>query len=228
MADINGVNQTSSIFEQISTQNKKNSTASGTSETQETSEMFMQLMIAQLKNQSPTSPAETTDFMQQIASMSSVESIANLNTSVEQLSNSLMTSQTALQASSMVGQKAFISTEKGVLSEGGSVEGVVSLPASASDVRVSVYDNSGTLVDRLNLGSKVAGDHSFEWAGTDYPSGEYRIVAEAQVGDEFEAAESYIGYTVNSVTLGQNGIGTTINTDAGSVGINDVKQLGKA
>jgi len=228
MADINGINQTSSIFEQISTQNKQNSTASGTSESQETSEMFMQLMIAQLKNQSPTSPAETTDFMQQIASMSSVESIANLNTSVEQLSNSLMTSQTALQASSMVGQKAFISTDKGVLGESGGVEGVVTLPASASDVRVSVYDNSGTLVDRLNLGPKMAGDHSFEWAGTDNPPGEYRIVAEAQVGDEFETAESYIGYTVNSVTLGQNGIGTTINTDAGSVGINDVKQLGKA
>lgn len=190
--------------------------------------MFMQLMIAQLKNQSPTSPAETTDFMQQIASMSSVESIANLNTSVEQLSNSLMTSQTALQASSMVGQKAFISTDKGMLSEGGSVEGVVSLPASASDVRVSVYDKAGTLVDRLNLGPKVSGDHDFEWAGTDYPPGEYRIVAEAKVGDEFETAQSYIGYTVNSVTLGQNGIGTTINTDAGSVGINDVKQLGKA
>jgi len=188
----------------------------------------MQLMIAQLKNQSPTSPAETTDFMQQIASMSSVESIANLNTTVENIGNSLMTSQAALQASSMVGQTAFIKTDKGVLAaEGSSVNGVVSLPSSTSQVRVSVYDQAGTLVDRQFLGAKAAGDHEFAWQKDGAAAGEYRIVAEAQDGDDFKTIESFIGFPVNSVTLGQNGIGMTINTDAGAVGINEVRQLGK-
>ncbi|WP_372836111.1 flagellar hook capping FlgD N-terminal domain-containing protein [Pontibacterium sp.] len=227
MADINGVNQNTSVYEQINTQNKQNSTATGTSQSQETSEMFMQLMIAQLKNQSPTSPAETTDFMQQISSMSSVESIANLNSTVEQMSTSLMNSQTALQASSMVGQTAYIKTDKGILPEGGSVKGVVALPASASQVRVSIYDKSGSLVDRVFLGARGVGDHDFEWNKDDALPGEYQMVAEAQVGDEFETVQSFIGYSVNSVTLGQNGIGMALNTDAGSVGINDVRQLGK-
>lgn len=227
MADINGVNQNTSVYEQINTQNKHNSTATGTSQSQETSEMFMQLMIAQLKNQSPTSPAETTDFMQQISSMSSVESIANLNTTMEQLSNSLMTSQTALQASSMVGQTAFIKTDKAMLPEDGSVKGVVALPSSASQVRVSVYDQAGTLVDRMFLGAKASGDHGFEWQKDGAAAGEYRVVAEVEDGENFTAVESFIGYPVNSVTLGQNGIGMAINTDAGSVGINDVRQLGQ-
>lgn len=226
MADIKGVGQNANIFEQINQQNTQSS--SGKSQAAETSEMFMQLMIAQLKNQSPTSPAETTDFMQQIASMSSVESIANLNTTVEHLSSSLMTSQAALQASSMVGQKAFINTDKAVLSEdGGAVEGVVSLASSVSDVRVSVYDAAGSLVDRFSLGSKVAGDHQFEWQNSNLPAGNYRIEAQALSGDEYSTVDSYVGYAVNSVTLGQNGIGMSINTDAGSVGINDVKQLGR-
>lgn len=227
MADINGVNQSANIFDQINTQNKQDSKTSGSSEAAETSEMFMQLMVAQLKNQSPTSPADTSDFMQQIASMSSVESIVNLNSTMENLSSSLMTSQAALQASSMVGQMAYINTDKGILSEPGSVKGAVSLPTSASDVRVSIYDSAGSLVDSVSLGPKAAGDHDFEWQGEDFPPAEYRIVAEAQVGDEYEVAQSFIGYIVNSVTLGQNGIGMAINTDAGSVGINDVKQLGK-
>merc|ERR1712000_235342 len=45
--------------------------------------------------------------MQQISSMSNVESINNLATSVENMSNSLLSSQAALQASSMVGQTVF-------------------------------------------------------------------------------------------------------------------------
>ncbi|MGB0466181.1 MAG: flagellar hook capping FlgD N-terminal domain-containing protein [Pontibacterium sp.] len=227
MADINGVNQSANLFSQINQQNQDSSTTAADSAAADSSKMFMELMIAQLKNQSPTSPADTNDFMQQISSMSSVESITNLSTTMEQLSSSLMTSQTALQASSMVGQKAFVSTDTGVLSESGPVQGVVSLPTSASDVRVSVYDGAGTLVDTVQMGAKAAGDHNFEWQGGDLPAGDYRLVAEAQTGDVYEVAQSFIGYTVNSVTLGQNGIGMAINTDAGSVGINDVKQLGK-
>lgn len=225
--NVNGVNQNSNIYDHINTQNQKNSTVSGTSQAQETSEMFMQLMIAQLKNQSPTSPAETTDFMQQISSMSSVESIANLNTTVENLGNSLMTSQAALQASSMVGQTAFIKTDKGILPQDGSVKGVVSLPGSTSDVRISVYDQAGTLVDRMFLGAKTSGDHEFEWSKGGVAAGEYRVIAEAQDGENYTAIESFIGHPVNSVTLGQNGIGMSINTAAGSVGINEVHQLGK-
>lgn len=224
--NVNGINQSANIYDQINTQNQQNSTVTGPSQSQETSEMFMQLMIAQLKNQSPTSPAETTDFMQQIASMSSVESIANLNTTVENIGNSLMTSQAALQASSMVGQTAFIKTDTGVLPEDGSISGVVSLPSSTPQVRISVYDQAGTLVDRQSLGAKTSGDHPFEWRQEGVAAGEYRIVAEAQEGDEFETIESFIGYPVNSVTLGQNGIGMTVNTDAGSVGINEIRQLG--
>lgn len=228
MADINGVNQNTNVFDQINTKNTQNSSAAEKSESQQTSDMFMQLMIAQLKNQSPTSPADTSDFMQQISSMSTVENIANLNVSVEKMSSSLMTSQAALQASSMVGQTAYIKTDKGVVSGEEGVKGVVSLPSSASDVRISVYDNSGTLVDRFSLGAQASGDHDFVWQKEGTAAGEYRVVAEVEDGDTFKVAESFIGYPVNSVTLGQNGIGMTINTDAGSVSMSDVRQLGKA
>lgn len=224
--NVNGINQNTNVFEQINKQNSasENSPASATSET---SDMFMKLMIAQLKNQSPTSPADTSDYMQQIASMSNVEAINNMNNSIQQLSNSLISSQAALQASSMVGQMAYVQTDKGVLTEADPVKGVVTLPTSASDVRVSVYDASGTQVDTISLGSKVSGDHSFEWTGAGQPPGEYKLVAEALSGDEYKVAQSYIGYTVNSVTLGQNGIGMAVNTDAGAVGINDIKQIGQ-
>jgi len=223
MSTVNGVNQTN-VFDQINDENKNKSIQTSSNEQ---SEMFMQLMIAQLKNQSPTSPAETTDFMQQISSMSTVESIANLNTTVEQMSNSLLGSQAALQASSMVGQKAFVKTDVAALGESKQIDGVARLPVSSTDVRVKVYDAAGTVVDQLNLGPLGQGDHNFTWEGNDFPQADYRIETEIRVGNEYETVDSYLGYTVNSVTLGQNGIGMRVNTDAGAVGINDVIQLGQ-
>ncbi|WP_432471954.1 flagellar hook capping FlgD N-terminal domain-containing protein [Amphritea sp. HPY] len=226
MADVNNVNNTQSVFDQINTQNKASATSQGSSSQGADSEMFMKLMIAQLQNQDPTSPADTTDFMQQISSMSTVENIANLNTTMEQMSASLLSSQAALQASSLVGQTVYAKTDAGQLGDSGEIKGVVDLPVSTPDLRVSIYDSKGDLVDSISMGAQVQGDHNFTWNAGDRPQGAYRIVAEAKVDGEYELANSYIAYNVNSVTLGQNGIGMKVNTDAGSVSMNDIKQIG--
>ncbi|UTW10058.1 flagellar hook assembly protein FlgD [Marinobacterium rhizophilum] len=219
------IDSNSNIFNQINQTNQSNSTTTSADESD--SEMFMKLMIAQLQNQDPTSPADTSDFMQQIASMSTVESIANLSTSVDQLGQSLMSSQAALQASSMVGQQAYLKTDLASLAEGGEVEGLVSLDSSASNVWVAIYDRNGVLVDTQQMGPQSAGDHSFVWSGTENtPAGQYRVVAQAQVNGEVVTQDLYMAHRINSVTLGQNGIGMKVNTDVGSAGINDIKQLG--
>lgn len=225
MSDVGNVNQTQSLFDQINKQNQASSTTAQSSSNSD-SEMFMQLMIAQLQNQDPTNPADTTDFMQQIASMSTVENIAKLNTTVEQMSASLLSSQAALQASSLVGQTVYTKTDVAQLGDSGEVKGVIDLPVSTPNLRVSVYDSAGNKVDTLDLGAQTTGDHNFVWNAGDRPQGTYRIVAEAQVEGKYQVANSYISYNVNSVTLGQNGIGMKVNTDAGSVAVSDIKQIG--
>ncbi|MGB0732427.1 MAG: flagellar hook capping FlgD N-terminal domain-containing protein [Pontibacterium sp.] len=226
MSDVSGINS-ANVYEQINTENQSSSTASS-SDASETSDMFMQLMIAQLENQSPTSPADTSDFMQQIANMSTVESIANLNIAVEDLNTSLMTSQAALQASSMVGQKAFISSDTATLDADGEAEFVVSLGTSTSDVRIRVYDGSGNLVDNQSFGAQIAGQQNLVWSNGSLPEGEYEILVEGLYDGSYEQLDVFVGHTVNSVTLGQNGIGMTVNTDGGSVSMDEVIQIGKA
>lgn len=142
------------------------------------------------------------------------------------MNSSLMSSQAALQASSMVGRQAFVNTEKGVLPADGTVEGMVSITTSTPDLRIAVFDSSGKQVDTISMGALTAGDHSFSWDGTGNLAGNYRFVAEGKTGDKYLPVATYIGHTVNSVTLGQNGIGMKVNTDAGSVGIDQVRQLG--
>ncbi|MCV6612695.1 MAG: flagellar biosynthesis protein FlgD [Amphritea sp.] len=212
---------TQSVFDRINQKNKASAKkAAGDSD------LFMKLMIAQLKNQDPTSPAKTSDFMQQIATMNQVESINKLNKSFDTLSGSLLNSQAALQASSLVGQNVYAKTDQIVVGSTKSVKGVIELPTSSPDVRFVIYDKAGNKLDTVSIGSKAAGDHNFNFDASKMPEGQYRLVAEAKVGDKYKAVNSFIAYNVNSVTLGQNGVGMKVNTDAGAVSMGDIKQIG--
>ena len=70
---------------------------------------FLTLMLAQLKNQDPTSPVDSNTFLTQLAQLSEVQGITSLNTSFGALSSSL-TSNQALQASSLLGHRALVNS----------------------------------------------------------------------------------------------------------------------
>lgn len=233
MSDVNGVNQNQNVFEQINSKNQANSTAQ--SQASQDSEMFTQLMIAQLKNQDPSSPADTSDFMQQIATMSQVESINNLSTSVESMSQAMMTSQAALQASSMVGRSVYV---PGDTAEVGTslnpyAHGSFEVETSAKDVRISVYDSAGSLVDTMDLGIVEPGVHDFAWqmpfnddGEPEMPPGDYTFKVERLDEDVYVPIDTTMAHRVNSVSLGENGIGMTVNTNAGSFDSSEVRQIG--
>jgi flagellar basal-body rod modification protein FlgD len=227
MSNINGIGS-NNIFDQINQTNKGQSKALDTQS--EDSQMFMKLLIAQLQNQDPSSPADPADFMQQISTLSNVESIQNLTKTMETMSNTMLSSQAALQASSMVGQRAFVNTNIAQLTqEEGYVDGLVSTDVSASNIRIRILDAGGNEVDTVDMGAMPAGDHNFAWkAGEGVPAGNYKIVAEAATGVDgsYEEVATYMGFNINSVTLGQNGIGMKVNTAIGSIDMSEVKQLG--
>src|ERR1700719_5027914 len=88
---------------------------------------FLTLMLAQLKNQDPTSPVDSNTFLAQLASLSEVQGITQLNTSFSALSTSLSSSQ-ALQASSLLGHQALVSSTTANLAANGTVTGAVNVP----------------------------------------------------------------------------------------------------
>ena len=222
MSDVNGVNNSGNVFLDL---NKKTETTQ--SAAQEQSDMFMKLLIAQMQNQDPSSPADTADYMNQISQMSTVESINNMNISMQSLSSGLLSSQTALQASSMVGKTVYVPTEIAEVGADGLVNGVLELQTSHSDVRVNVYDSAGKLVSNLSLGAQAAGDGQFSLQlPPEYGAGEYRLDAEAFWEGEYVPVQAYLGRNVDSVSLGQNGVGMKINISGGSVTLDQIKQIG--
>lgn len=225
MSDVSGVSTTPSVFDQINQANKANSTASASS-TETQNDMFMELLIAQLKNQSPTSPTDTNQFMSQVTEMSMVESMTNMEAAIGDMSSSLLSSQSALQASSMVGQNVFVETDKVMVGSGqDSINGVLELPASASDVRVQIFDQNDTLVGTVELGQQAAGDHEYSFDSSELPAGEYRLLAQAQVDGKTRTLDNFVSHPVESVTLGQNGVGMTVNTALGGTSMGEIKQI---
>src|SRR6202166_3764861 len=143
---------------------------------------FLTLMLAQLKNQDPTSPVDSNTFLSQLASLSTVQGITQLNTSFGSLSSSLVSSQ-ALQASSLLGHQALVSSTTANLTASGTVTGAVSVPQTTSQAVLNISDSSGALVRQISLGAQSAGMANFTWDGKEQdgsqaPAGQYTLSAQ--------------------------------------------------
>src|ERR1700692_4736678 len=165
---------------------------------------FLTLMLAQLKNQDPTSPVDSNQFLNQLASLSTVQGITERNTSFGSLSSSLVSSQ-ALQASSLLGHQALVSSKTANLAANGSVSGAIDVPQTTSQAVVNISDSSGALVRQINLGAQSTGLASFSWDGKQRdgsaaPAGQYTLSAQFAGATGATAASTYVNGTVQSVT----------------------------
>lgn len=191
---------------------------------------FLELMMTQLKNQDPFKPMESGEFLSQIAQFSAVTGIQDLQSSFSTLSSAL-TSNQALQASSLVGRTVLVPRQTALLGEGGSISGTVDLPSSTPDLVLNIHDPSGQLVRRIGLGQQADGQIPFAWdgrndTGNPVPAGIYQVSATALVGGEPVAVETLTNARVDSVTLGRSGEGITLNlAGLGSLALSEVRQI---
>ena len=193
-------------------------------------EEFFDLMVAQLQNQDPLKPLESNEFMGQIAQFSSVTGIREMQSSIEQLVGSLQSSQ-ALQASTLVGRNVLASGNTAYLADGEAVSGAVELETSVEDLVVNIFNPTGQLVRRIELGAQEPGLVNFKWeglneSGTAAAPGNYVIGAAVQVNGQNEAASTLIASQVESVTLNQHQPGLTLNLKGmDTVNMDDIRLL---
>ncbi len=193
-------------------------------------EDFLELMVAQMRNQNPLEPQSNTEFLGQMAQFSTVDGIQGLQESFSSFATSLSSNQ-ALQASSLVGRKVSVATNVAELSAGGNVSGSAVLPASVSSLKISVYDASGNLVRNTDMGIQAAGKVPFSWdgtndAGTALPAGVYQIQAEGISNGSAIGVATNITTNVNSVTIAKDGNSLQLNLGAlGAVSLDKVKEI---
>ena len=142
-----------------------------------------------------------------------------------------MQSSQALQASNLIGRQVLVNHDQGYLPADGSLSGAVELESSSSNVAVNVYDASGEVLGRVELGAQPAGLVQFNWDGTTFsgqraPSGRYRIGVEASFGSTTESLTPQVVDQVRSLTLG--GVGQEMLVELenlGQVSFNQVNQI---
>ncbi len=184
---------------------------------------FLKLLVTQMKNQDPLNPMDNAQVTSQMAQISTVSGIQDLNTSVTGL-NAQMAQSQALQAASLVGHGVTLAGNKLDVSAGdGSGIGGFNIESAATNVKVTVADSTGAVVDTLNLGAAPAGMNGFKWNGA--LSGQSYTFAVSAVADSNAVVSTPLMRDhVNAVAIVNNKL-TLETTYSGAVAYTDVKAV---
>ena len=166
--------------------------ASSAGSAQNLSDTFLKLLVAQMNNQDPLNPVDNSQLTTQMAQISTVTGINNLNSSVTSLMTQLQQSA-AIQSAQLTGHSVMVAGSELPLATnsssasgtGVSAVGGYNLAGAASNVTVTVTDASGATVRTLHLGTQPAGFQDFTWdgrtdAGTTAAAGNYQFTVSAK------------------------------------------------
>ncbi|MBT0584966.1 flagellar hook assembly protein FlgD [Alteromonas oceanisediminis] len=195
-------------------------------------EDFFALLTEQLSNQDPTKPVDNDQLVAQMTSFTTADGVNKLNEQFESFSAS-MTSNQALQASSLIGQDVLVAGDTAYMGAAGEgISGVVVNESTAQNMQITIENKFGEIIKVIDAGTQAAGNVEFNWDGTDQrgnpmPPGDYRVKAQGEVFGEGVAIPTAINRHVGSVSLAGSNQGVILNL-AGNVSIrlDDVIQIG--
>ncbi len=194
---------------------------------QETQDRFLALLVAQMENQDPLNPLDNAQVTSQLAQLSTVQGIEEMNASMAALAASLSSNQMA-QAAGLIG--------RGVLVPGNVIgptpERAVAgfdLDAAADSVVFTIENAAGATVRTLNLGARAAGVNIVAWDGLDgngaaVPEGDYRFKVSAAAGGASVPGETLYLAGVNSVSQGSQGVQLNLAGNT-QVSFADIRQI---
>jgi flagellar basal-body rod modification protein FlgD len=202
-------------------------TSAAGSSSADTQNRFLSLLVAQLKNQDPLNPLDNAQVTSQMAQLSTVQGIDNMNSSLQALSASMGTNQMS-QAASLIGHDVLVPGNTISTAQPQNVMGF-ELASPADNVTVSINDAAGNPVRKLNLGPRDMGVSALAWdgltsTGEAAASGTYSFSIEATQGDQAVSNTALNLGMVNSVS--QNSQGVQLNLAGNtSVGYADIRQI---
>lgn len=235
MVGINNVGQSGlSYVDQLKTLQEQNKPEKTTGQNDLKQEDFLSLLTKQLAQQDPFKPVSNDQMIAQMASFATVDGIGKMNNQFESL-NSSMTSNQALQASSLVGRDVLVPGAAGMKPDNAGMSAMVKVPQALDNLFVRIENAQGQLVRTLDVGAKPAGDAKVEWDGLDengnpLPGGKYAVKAGGLLDGETREFEVSTYANVNSVLLGK-GDGNVLLNLAGfesPVRLAEVLEVGKA
>jgi flagellar basal-body rod modification protein FlgD len=209
--------------------------ATDPSSAQSIQNQFLTLLTTQLKNQDPLNPMDNSALTSQLAQISTVEGITNLNTTLQAIGSQINASQ-AIDTAGLLGASVLVGGSDILLGTNKDTGGRVTTPfgidlqGAATNVTVQMFDSSGNLVNSIDLGAQKPGILSYSWdgngaTGAALPDGKYSFAVKAVGADGSAVTADPLTYgQVASVAYGSNGpilnLGST-----GTASLGDIRKI---
>jgi len=211
------------MAEQMEAENERTSTL-GQSD-------FLKLMTTQLMNQDPLQPMENGEFLAQMAQFSTVSGITEMNTSVQNLSESYR-SQQLMQASGLINKSALVEGNFAELKADKGLSGAMVLDKTTDGTKVVVKNLQGEEVYSEELCIKFKGIHEFKWDGVTTggytaPEGTYLVEVMALDNGEVYNPTTLVYANVNAISSGPAGELLLEVAGVGNLPFNDVYRVGQ-
>jgi len=201
----------------------------------DTQDRFLTLLVTQLQNQDPLNPMDNAEVTSQIAQLSTVNGIQQLNSTLLALSGQMDMSQ-SLQAAGLIGKDILYPGEKVSLGSD-PVSGAktatpfgIDLMSGAAKTTVSITDAAGKVVRKIELDAQDAGVYPLTWDGLDdagapVPDGAYTVqVAASDDKGQPVSVEALTSGRINSVAYTTEGL--KLNLALGDkISLLDVRQV---
>ena len=165
----------------------------------EIQERFLTLLVTQMKNQDPLNPLDNAQVTSQLAQVSTVTGVENLNTTMQSVLDQMNALQ-YMQATTMVGRSVLVPGSTLTLGASGNVAGAITTTEAMDGGRITIRDASGATVRDIALDAAKAGTMAFEWdgmtnAGTRAAPGQYTFGVSATLAGR--------PLTVDALAVGQ-------------------------
>lgn len=218
--------QTTNPFTSQSTSSGSDSTSALAAATQSTNfNSFLTLLTAQLRNQDPLNPQDSTQFVEQLATFSSVEQQVESNTLLRSIQTSL--NRTNLNdASSWIGREVVAPTST-IAYAGEPVDLVVPQGSSGVSRDVVVRDRNGSEVLRSTVGEN---QQAITFDGRDangltLPQGQYSVDVESVGSDgKVTATPLFVSSAVREAQISNGSIELILDNGA-TVSPSDVQAI---
>jgi flagellar basal-body rod modification protein FlgD len=203
------------------------SASSAATAAKDASDRFLTLLVAQLQNQDPLNPLDNAQVTTQLAQISTVSGINQLNDTVAALGASMGISQ-YLQAANLVGHDVVLGGNDIGLVEGKG-HGGVQLSGDADHVTVAISDEAGNVVRTLDLGAQKGGTRFFDWdgktdSGSAAPEGHYTFAVTATAAGKAVPFDTLMHGTVEGIVSTPGG--ALLQLDNGTqIAFDAVKQI---
>ncbi|MEM5296882.1 flagellar hook assembly protein FlgD [Burkholderia sp. JPY481] len=225
----NGTTVSQTLLDTMNGTNSSSTNGTSGTSASDLQNTFLQLLVAQLKNQDPTNPMDSSQMTSQLAQISTVQGISNLNTSLTSLSTQLSASQQA-QSALLIGSTVLAPGNSVTVSSGKANEFGVTLANAVSDLQIVVKNSAGTIVNTLDLGKQSAGTVPVGWTPTDtagntLPDGTYTITATGTINGQQATATTLTSATVQGIVQQSSGTPGLVLSNGTTVGLTSVAAI---